>query len=96
MRFSKQGLKAVKIKDRDQSVNRVNTKMAKFSLPDSALEEKMVGDEEYEDAKGTWDDDEVKDPRDFEQGEHHPPLEIVEPYEERNVGEHRTVSFKNN
>ena len=56
----------------------------------------MVGDEEYEDAKGTWDDDEVKDPRDFEQGEHHPPLEIVEPYEERNVGEHRTVSFKNN
>ena len=53
MRFSKQGLKAVKIKDRDQSVNRVNTKMAKFSLPDSASEEQMVGDEEYEDAKGT-------------------------------------------
>ena len=53
MRFSKQGLKMVKIKYRDQSVNCVNTKMAKFSLPDSASEEKVVGDKEYEDAKGT-------------------------------------------
>ena len=42
----------MKIKDRDQSVNRMNTKMAKFSLLDSASEEKVVGDEEYEDAKG--------------------------------------------
>ena len=56
----------------------------------------MVGDEEYEDAKATWDDDEVKDPRGLEQGEQYPPLKIVEPYEKRTAGEHRTVSFKNN
>ena len=34
----------------------------KFLWPNSASEEEVVGDEEYEDAKATWDDDEVKDP----------------------------------
>ena len=50
-------------------INGVKTKRVKFSLPNSALEEEVVGDEEYEDAKAIWDDDEVKDPRDLEQGE---------------------------
>ena len=77
-------------------INGVETKRVKFSLPDSASEEEVVGDEEYEDAKATWDDDEVKDPRGLEQGEQYPPLEIVEPHEKRILGEHRTVSFKNN
>uniref|UniRef100_A0A7N2N5X0 Uncharacterized protein n=1 Tax=Quercus lobata TaxID=97700 RepID=A0A7N2N5X0_QUELO len=44
-------------------INGVETKRVKFSLPNSASEEEVVGDEEYEDAKATWDDDEVKDPR---------------------------------
>ena len=34
-------------------INGVNTKRVKFLLPDSALEEEVVGDEEYEDAKAT-------------------------------------------
>ena len=38
-----------------------NAKMVKFSLPNSGLDEKVICDEEYEDAKTTWDDDEVKD-----------------------------------
>ena len=42
-------------------INGVETKRVKFSLPNSALEEKVIGDEEYEDAKATLDDDEVKD-----------------------------------
>ena len=69
-------------------INGVETKRVKFSLPDSASEEEVVGDEEYEDAKATWDDDEVKDPRGLEQGEQYPPLKIVEPYEKRTAGEH--------
>ena len=52
----------------------------KFLLPNSALEEEVIGDEEYEDAKVTWDDDEVKDLRGLEQGEQYPSLEIVEPH----------------
>ena len=56
----------------------------------------MVGDEEYEDAKATWDDDEVKDRRGLKQGEQYPPLEIVEPLEKRTTRKHHTVSFKNN
>ena len=39
----------------------VDTKNVKFSLSNSALEEQVVGDEEYEDVKAAWDDDEVKD-----------------------------------
>ena len=58
-------------------INGVETKRVKFSLPNSASKEEVVGDEEYEDAKATWDDDEVKDPRGLEQGEQYPPLEIV-------------------
>ena len=77
-------------------INGVETKRVKFSLPDSASEEEVVGDEEYEDAKATWDDDEVKDPRGLEQGEQYPPLEIVEPLEKRTTGKHHTISFKNN
>ena len=47
------------------------------------------------DAKATWDDDEVKDPRGLEQGEQYPPLEIVEPYKKRTTRECRVVSVKN-
>ena len=77
-------------------INGVETKRVKFSLPNSASEEEVVGDEEYEDAKATWDDDEVKDPRGLEQGEQYPPPEIVEPFKKRTTGKHHTVSFKNN
>ena len=77
-------------------INGVETKRVKFSLPNSASEEEVVGDEEYEDAKATWDDDEVKDPRGLEQGEQYPPLEIVEPFKKRTIGKHHIVSFKNN
>ena len=66
----------------------VDTKNVKLSLSDSALEEQVVGDEEYKDVKAAWDDDEVKDLGGLEQGGQYPPLEIV--------GEHRIVSFKNN
>ena len=44
-------------------INGVKTKRVKFSLPNSASEEEVGGDEEYEDAEAKWDDDEVKDPR---------------------------------
>ena len=77
-------------------INGVDTKMVKFSLPDSALEEEVIGDEEYEHVKATCDDDEVKDLGGLEQGEQYPPLEIVESREKRTTGEHRIVSFKNN
>ena len=77
-------------------INGVDTKRVKFSFFDSASEEEVVGDEEYEDVKVTWDDDEVKDPRGLEQGEQYPSLEIVEPRKKRTTGEYRTVSFKNN
>ena len=30
-------------------------------MPDSASNEEVIGNEEYEDTKATWDDDEVKD-----------------------------------
>ena len=50
------------------------------SLPNSASHEEVIGDEEYKDAKATWDNDEVKDPRGLEQGEQYPSLEIVEPH----------------
>ena len=33
----------------------------KFSLPNSASDEEVIGDEEYEDVKTKWVDDEVKD-----------------------------------
>ena len=33
----------------------------------------MISAEEYEDAKATWDDDEVKDLGGLEQGEQYPP-----------------------
>ena len=77
-------------------INGVETKRMKFSLPSSASEKEVVGDEEYEDAKATWDDDEAQDPRALKQGEHYPLVEIVEPHEKRITREHRTVSFKNN
>ena len=77
-------------------INGVETKRVKFSLPNSASEDEVVGDEEYEDAKATWDDDEVKDPRGLEQGEQYPPLKIIEPHEKRTIGEHQTVSLENN
>ena len=77
-------------------INGVDTRRVKFSLPNSALEEEVIGDEEYEDAKVTLDDDEVKDIGGLEQGEQYPPLKIVEPHEKRTTREHHTVSFKNN
>ena len=64
-------------------INGVKTKRVKFSLPNSTSEEEVVGDEEYEDAKATWDDDEVKDLRGLKQREQYPPLEIVEPHKKR-------------
>ena len=48
---------------RSVGINGVETKRVKFSLPNSASEEEVGGDEEYEDAEAKWDDDEVKDPR---------------------------------
>ena len=77
-------------------INGVETKRMKFSLPNSASEKEVVGDEEYEDAKVTWDDDEAQDPRGLKQGEYYPLIEIVEPHEKMITREHRTVSFKNN
>ena len=68
----------------------------KFSFPNSASEEEVVGDEENEDAEARWDDNEVKNPRGLEQKEQYPPLEIVEPREKRTIGEHQIVIFKNN
>ena len=50
-------------------INGVETKRVKFSLPNSVSKEEVVGDEEYEVTKITWDDDEVQDPRGLEQGE---------------------------
>ena len=77
-------------------INSVETKMVKFSLPNSASEEEVVGDEVYEDAKATWDDDEVQDHICLEQGEKYSPLEIVESHKKKTIGEHRILSFKNN
>ena len=65
-----------------------DVKRVKFSLLNSVLEEEVIGDEEYEDAKATLDDDEVKDLGSLEQGEQYPPLEIVDPHEKRTTGEH--------
>ena len=73
-----------------------DVKMVKLSLPNSASEEEVIDDEEYEDAKATLDDDKVKDLRGLEQRDQYPPLEIVKPHEKRIAREHRTVSFKNN
>ena len=50
-----------------------DVKRVKFSLPNSASDEEVINDEEYEDAKATWDDDEVKDLGGLEQGEQYPP-----------------------
>jgi len=47
-------------------INGIETEKVKFLLPNSASEEEVVSNEEYEDAKATWDDDEVKDPRGLE------------------------------
>ena len=44
----------------------VQTCALPISLLNSASKEEVVGDEKYEDAKATWDDDEVKDPRGLE------------------------------
>ena len=77
-------------------INGVETKRVKFSLLNSALEKEVVGDEEYENAKATQDDDEVKNPRGLEHEEQYSSLEIVEPHEKRIARKHRTVSFKNN
>ena len=49
-------------------INGVDAKRVKFSLPNSASNEEVIGDEEYEDAKAIWDDDEVKDIGGLEQG----------------------------
>ena len=73
-----------------------DVKRVKFSLPKSASKEEVIGDEEYEDVKATWDDDEVKDLGGLEQGKQYAPLEIVEPHEKRTTREHHIVSFKNN
>ena len=59
-------------------INGIDTKRVKFSLIDSASNEEVIGDGEYEHDKAhdkaTLDDDEVKDLRGLEQGEQYPPL----------------------
>ena len=60
--------------------NCVAAKRVKFSLLDSDLNEEVIFDEKYHDAKKN---DEVKDCEGLEQGEQYPPLEIVEPLERR-------------
>ena len=72
-----------------------DAKRVKFSLPNNASDEEVINDEEYEDAKATWDDDEVKDLGGLEQGEQYPPLETNEPHKKRNNEECQIVSFKN-
>ena len=69
-------------------INGVDAKRVKFSLLDSASNEEVIDDEEYEDAKAIWDDDEVKDLGSLNQGEQYPPLEIVEPLEMRTIEEY--------
>ena len=68
-----------------------DVKRVKFSLIDSASDEEVIGDGEYEHDKAhdkaTLDDDEVKDLRGLEKGEQYPPLEIVEPHENRTTRE---------
>ena len=63
-----------------------DTKRVKFSLPISVSDE-VIGDEECENAKAIWDDDEMKDLGGLEKGEQYPPLEIVEPHENRTTRE---------
>ena len=77
-------------------INGVDTKRVKFSLPNIASDEEVIGDEEYENVKAEWDDDKVKDSIGLEQGGQYPPLEIIEPSEKRTTREHHTISFKNN
>ena len=72
--------------------NCVVAKRVKFSLLDSDLNEEVIFDEKYHDAKKN---DEVKDCEGLEQGKQYPPLEIVEPLERRCTEEHQAVSFKN-
>ena len=73
-----------------------DTKRVKFSLFDSVSDEEVIGDEEYENAKAIWDDDEMKDLGGLGKGEQYPPLEIVEPHENRTTRERQIVSFENN
>ena len=60
---------------------------AKAIWDDSVSDEEVIGDEEYENAKAIWDDDEMKDLGGLEKGEQYPPLEIVEPHENRTTRE---------
>ena len=73
-------------------INGVAAKRVKFSLPESDLNEKVIFDEKYRDARKN---DEVKDHEGLEQGEQYPLLEIVEPLERRCLEEHQAVNFKN-
>ena len=73
-------------------INGVATKRVKFSLPDSDLNEEVIFDEKYHDAKKN---DQVKDCKSLKQGEQYPPLEIVEPLERKCTEEHRAVNFEN-
>ena len=73
-------------------INGVAVKRVKFSLPDSDLNEEVIFDEKYHDAKKN---DEVKDCEGLGHGEQYPPLEIVEPLERRCTEEHQVASSKN-
>ena len=57
-------------------INGVVAKRVKFSLHGSDLNEEVIFDEKYHDARKN---DQVKDREGLEQGEQYPPLEIVEP-----------------
>ena len=69
---------------------------AKAIWDDSVSDEEVIGDEEYENVKAIWDDDEMKDLGGLGKGEQYPPLEIVEPHENRTTRERQIVSFENN
>ena len=72
-------------------INGVVAKRVKFSLHGSDLNEEVIFDEKYHDARKN---DQVKDREGLEQGEQYPPLEIVEPLERRCIVEHHAISFE--
>lgn len=73
-------------------INGFGTKRGKFSLSNRALNEEVIFDEEYHNAR---DNDEVKDFGGLEQREQYPPLQIVELHERKCTGEYQAVNFEN-
>ena len=96
VRACKKNSNAVKVFEKTPQlrvdINGFVAKRVKFSLPESDLNEEVIFDEKYHDARKN---DEVKDREGLEQGEQYSPLEIVEPLERRCIEEHQAISFKN-